>query len=173
MKYHFFSCLLLLLLGCVNTIEDIDAAYLDLMINDYGEDVEVRYYLDVNLEFQLFASEMTVMSDNKNLFPQGINVYVFNNVLDTVAIISSDFAVHNKEDDLIEIRHNVILKNNKNEQLNTERLFWSKDDKKIYTNEQDSVTLSTDKQIIMGYGFVSDQYFSTYSLSNITGTIYL
>tara|TARA_B100001250_G_C19660050_1_gene726632 strand:+ start:298 stop:816 length:519 start_codon:yes stop_codon:yes gene_type:complete len=172
MRYCFFLCLILLF-GCVNNIKDIDEAYLESIINDHGEGVEIRYYLEGNLEFQLFASEMEVFSDEKNLFPKGIKVYVFNNNLDTIATIFSDFAIHNKNDALIEIRRNVILKNNKNEQLSTERLFWSKDTKKIYTKEEDLVTLNTEKQIIMGYGFVSDQYFSTYSLSNITGTIYL
>ena len=64
-----------------------------------------------------------------------------------------------------------ILINLKNEQLSTEKLFWNRENKTIYTD--DFVTINTDKQIIMGYGFVTDQSFSTYSLSNITGTIYL
>ena len=65
------------------------------------------------------------------------------------------------------------MSNNNNEQLSTERLFWNNATKKIYTELQDVVTLNTEKQIITGFGFTSDQYFSTYSLSNITGTIYL
>ena len=63
------------------------------------------------------------------------------------------------------------MKNIQNEQLNTESLFWDKNTKTIYTD--DFVTINTKNEIIMGYGFVTDQSFSTYSLSNITGTIYL
>lgn len=170
---HYLIIVFLLLLGCINSIKDIDSTYLDLISNDSGKGVEIKYYLEGNLEFQLFASEMEVLNGNKNIFNNGVMVYVFNNHFDTIATISSNVAIHNKENDLIEIKNNVVLSNNKNEQLITERLFWNNETKKIYTDVKDSVTLNTEKQIIMGFGFTADQYFSTYSLSNITGTIYL
>ena len=105
------------------------------------------------------------------LFSKGITVYAYNLDLDTLATISANFATENQEKDIFEVRKNVVLTNAQNEQLNTEKLFWDRSIKKIYTDE--FVTLTTDKQIIMGFGFTSDQYFSTYSLSNITATIYL
>ena len=107
----------------------------------------------------------------KNIFPKGLRVFVYNQKLDTIATISSDFAIQNKNKNLVEVKKNVVLKNDQNEQLNTEKLFWDKDKKQIYTD--DFVTINTENEIIMGYGFLTDQTFSTYSLSNITGTIYL
>ena len=64
-----------------------------------------------------------------------------------------------------------LLKNYKNEQLSSESLLWDRNAKKIHTDE--FVTINTPNEIIMGYGFYSDEHFSSYSLSNITGTIYL
>ena len=147
--------------------------YSDLSIDDYGLDLEIDYYLKGKLEFKLIAPEMKKVLEpiEKNIFPKGMRVFIYNQKLDTIATISSDFAIQNKNKNLVEVKKNVVLKNNQNEQLNTEKLFWNKDKKQIYTD--DFVTINTENEIIMGYGFLTDQTFSTYSLSNITGTIYL
>lgn len=168
-----FIILLTLALGCVNNIEDIESVYADNIIHDYGSDIEMNYYLKGNLEFQLLAPEIkTIYSPNEEtIFPKGIKVFVYNENLDTIATISSDFAIQNKDEQIVEVRKNVILNNLNQEQLITEKLFWDRENKKIYTD--DFVTLRTKNQIIMGFGFSTDQQFSTYSLSNITGTIYL
>ena len=169
----FSIVVLIMFLGCINTIKDIDASYSEIIINDYGADVEISYYLKGNLEFQLIAPEIEVITfpEEKNIFTQGINVFVYNKKLDTIATISSNFAIQNQDQQIVEARKNVILSNVNQEELFTEKLFWNRDTKTIYT--EDFVTLHTKNQIIMGFGFTSDQHFSTYSLSNITGTIYL
>ncbi len=53
----------------------------------------------------------------------------------------------------------------------TEHLVWNTKSKTIYTEEL--VTIRTDTQIIMGYGFETDENFESYTLSNLTGKIYL
>ena len=62
------------------------------------------------------------------------------------------------------------MRNFKDEQLNTEKLFWNQETKKIYTDG--FVTINTENQTVMGFGFSSDENFKNYKLSNITGTIY-
>ena len=160
-------------LGCVNKIQETDFIDTESIIADYGLDIEINYYLKGHLEFKLTAPQIEQFSDSveKNVFSKGIKVFVYNNDFDTVATISSDFAIQNKNENLVEVKKNVILTNSKNEQLSTEKLFWDRETKTIYTD--DFVTINTENEIIMGYGFVTDQSFSTYSLSNITGTIYL
>ena len=171
-KYLFFF-IIIICYGCVNKIQDIDLLYADATIDDYGLDIEIDYYVKGRLEFTLIAPEMKKDLDpvDKNIFPRGIQVFVYNEKLDTISTISANFAVQNNDKNLVEVQKNVILRNSKNEQLNTEKLFWDKDKKQIYTD--DFVTINTDNEIIMGYGFLTDQTFSSYSLSNITGTIYL
>lgn len=168
-----FILLLIISVGCVNKLKDIEASYPDKSINDYGSDMQINYYLKGNLEFQLIAPEIEIITspEEKSIFEKGIKIFVYNQELDTIATISADFAIQNKDQDLVEVRKNVILNNLNEEELVTEKLFWNRESKTIYTD--DFVTLHTKNQIIMGFGFTSDQYFSTYSLSNITGTIYL
>ena len=171
-KGIFLGYLFLLFFGCSNNQGNVDLFYSDIEIKDSATDIEIKYYLKEKLEFVLTAEAMTQVSDpeEKTIIPKGIDVIIYNNYLDTVATISSDFGVQKEGNNLVDIAKNVNLVNKKNEQLNTERLFWSRTENKIYTDE--FVTLNKGDQIIMGYGFVTDQSFSTYSLSNITATLY-
>tara|TARA_B100000902_G_C27311971_1_gene918973 strand:- start:2951 stop:3397 length:447 start_codon:yes stop_codon:yes gene_type:complete len=140
---------------------------------EFGEDVIMNYYSEGLLEFKLVAPFIEKFSDPNlvSVFKEGVDVFIYNNSLDTIASISSDFAIHHESDKLIEIKRSIVLTNDKDEKLTTETLFWNRIDKEIYTD--DFVTINREKEIIMGYGFRSDESFSTYSLSNITGTIYL
>ncbi|MBF25844.1 MAG: LPS export ABC transporter periplasmic protein LptC [Flavobacteriales bacterium] len=159
--------------GCINKSENINLIYSDSLISDYGLGLEMNYYFDGDLEFKLIAQEIQELKYpvEKNVFPNGVKVLVFNKNFDTIAKINSDFAVQKKEEKLVELSNNVFLINEKNEQLSTEKLFWNSEEKKIYTDS--FVTITTDNEIIMGYGFSANQSFSNYSLLNITGTIYL
>ncbi len=165
-----FICILLTCFSCVNKIEDIDLTYSDIDLGDFGKNIEIFYYLKGDLEFKLIAQEMNQFAKTST-FPQGIEIYVYNHRLDTIATILADYAIQDNNQNIVEARSNVVLTNSNQEQLNTEQLFWNSETKKIYT--EDFVTLNTKNQIIMGFGFEADQYFSTYTLSNITGTIYL
>jgi len=166
-----FLCLVFVLfLSCFNGTETTQNSYKYQLLNDAAEDISISYFNEDKLEFKLIASEMS-QGSNENIFQYGIEVYVFNVKLDTILTIKSDYAFQNKIDDVFEAKKNVILTNNKNEQLMTEHLVWNTKSKTIYTEEL--VTIKTDSQIIMGYGFETDENFESYTLSNLTGKIYL
>ena len=50
--------------------------------------------------------------------------------------------------------------------LKTEELEWRNKDKKIVSDK--FVTITSDKEIIQGYGFESDQHLQNYTINNIT-----
>ena len=162
-----------ILTGCLSNIEDPEKIVEGVKSHDLALDIEIDFYLKGQLEFKLIAKEMQQTKEIQELsiFPKGIKVLVYNQRLDTIATITSDFAIQNKHKKLVEASQNVTLTNSNNEQLNTQKLFWDSNTKKIYTD--DFVTINTENEIIMGYGFVTDESFSTYTLSNITGTVYL
>ena len=166
----FLCFVLVLLLSCFNGTEITQNSYKYQLLNDTAKDISISYFNEDKLEFKLIASEMS-QGSNENIFQYGIEVYVFNVKLDTILTIKSDYAFQNKIDDVFEAKKNVILTNNKNEQLMTEHLVWNTKSKTIYTEEL--VTIRTDAQIIMGYGFETDENFESYTLSNLTGKIYL
>lgn len=162
-----------ILLGCSHKVEYVEQLNEQPISYDLALDIEIDYYIKGQLAFKLIADEMQQIKDlsGRNIFPKGIKVEVYDQELETTAIISSDFAIQNKPEKLVKASQNVILINSENEQLNTETLFWDGKEKKIYTD--DFVTINTENEIIMGYGFITDESFSSYSLSDITGTLYL
>ena len=173
-RFKFFTiCIFCILLGCSNKVEYVEQLNETPISYDLALDIEIDYYIKGELAFKLIAEEMKQIKDSagRNIFPKGIKVEVYDEELETTAVISSDFAIQNKPEKLVKASKNVILINSANEQLNTETLFWDGKEQKIYTD--DFVTINTENEIIMGYGFITDESFSSYSLSDITGTVYL
>ena len=81
--------------SCVNKIQDIDLIYSDLNLHDRGVNIESKYYVKGNLEFKLKAGELEQVQKptKKNIFKNGIQIYIYDLNLDTVATISSDSAI--------------------------------------------------------------------------------
>jgi len=166
----FFICLFLS--GCANKINNFDLSDSKFTSNNVGVNVEMDYYSKGTLEFKLIAEEIQEMEIpvEQNIFPKGIKVFVYNNNLDTVARISSDFAIQNKAKKLVELQKNVLLISEEKQELSTELLFWDIEKKIIYTD--DFVTLNINNDIIMGHGFLTNQSSPAYSMSNINATIH-
>ena len=160
----------LILASCTTHMKEIDMVFSDDIIKNKASNIEFNYFLDGYLDFTLQATHMS-STDSEIEFYDGFKLIAYDKELNELAVISSDHAIENKDDEIVKVSKNVILINANNEQLNTDYLIWDRFNKKIYTD--DFVTISTNDQLIMGYGFISDEKFINYSLSNITGTLYL
>ena len=69
------------------------------------------------------------------------------------------------------VRKNVVVINEKGNQLNTEHLVWDEKQQKLLSNE--FVKITTPDEIMYGTGFEANQDFSKYRIFNIKGTISL
>ena len=78
---------------------------------------------------------------------------------------------HEKKVEIMEAKNNVVVVNEKGEQLNTEHLTWDKKQSLIYTKE--FVKITTAEEIIYGNGLESNQSFTKYKIKDIKGTINL
>lgn len=92
------------------------------------------------------------------LFPDGFNVYVYNEqgLLETE--ITSDQARHSKSDttEKWEAFGNVVVKNIiKGERMDTDTLYWDRENEKIYTHCY--VKMQSPSGFMQGYGMNSDQ----------------
>ena len=90
--------------GCINKISDIEETYSVSTTNDTGIDVEISYFTKGKLEFRLLAPEIEKSNNlqQKNLFPKGVQVVVYNSYFDTIATLSSDFAIQDEENKIVE-----------------------------------------------------------------------
>jgi len=108
---------------------------------------------------------------NISIFSDSVSIVNYNNDGDSIFEIFSQEIIHYANEDIIELKKDVELKNYNNNILKTNRLFWNIENNKILS--LDSVVIQTSDKIIHGCGFYSDDNFDNYKIFNINGVIQL
>jgi LPS export ABC transporter protein LptC len=155
-------------LNTVTLITSKDKTPLDI------EDTASIVYTDsAKTKFHLTAQRIENYGGNdpKLIFPKGMHIDFYDDSNHLNGQIDADYALRHENTKLMEADNNVRVVNRKGDKLNTEQLFWDAGRHKIYTNR--FVTIKTAKQIIYGDGLVSNEDFTQYKITNISGTIQL
>ena len=108
---------------------------------------------------------------NLSFFSDNILIKYYNTYGDSIFQILSDKMTHYTNQEMVELKNNVVLKNNNKDVLKTSSLFWNISKEKILS--LDSVIIETKDKIIRGCGFYSDDNFENYKIYNISGIIQL
>ena len=101
--------------------------------------------------------------------PDGVFVEFFDQNMNVSSTLKSDYAIRKDDEQIMEARSNVVVINERGEQLNTEHLVWNEITSKIYSDE--FVKITTSDKIIFGNGFEANQDFTNYKIFKIKGTI--
>ncbi len=109
------------------------------------------------------------MPDAVTELPQGLLIEFFNENKKVVSKLSAKYAIHYEQEYRWEARNDVVVVNEKGEQLNTPKLIW--DERKEKISSDDSVSIKTASEIIYGYGFEANQDFSQYRIFKVKGRI--
>lgn len=105
-------------------------------------------------------------------FPQGVHITFFDSLMRPKSELTAGYGISYDSRNVMEARNDVVIRNfNKREQLNTEKLTWDENRKKVFTDEFVKIT-QVDK-IIHGKGMESDEVFDNWVIRNVTGTIYV
>jgi LPS export ABC transporter protein LptC len=104
-----------------------------------------------------------------NEMPEGIDVTFYDSAMNVTSHITANYAIDKVGEHLMEARNDVVVINEKKEQLNTEHLVWDRKNALIYSNE--FVKITTEDEIIMGEGFESNQEFTKYKIKKPKGTL--
>jgi hypothetical protein len=91
--------------------------------------------------------------------------------LEPVASVTAKYAKYTDNKNLWELQDSVIAINENGEKLETELLFWDQKKDLIYTDR--FVKITTEDQIIQGYGLESDPRLSKRRIKNLSATIYI
>lgn len=139
-----------------------------------GEDIEIIYTDSAKLEMILRAGKIKQFTNEERPyieFPDGIYIEFYDDSLNIEATMKADYALYYNEDKLWEARGNVEAHNMlKNEQLNSEELFWEEEKELIYSNSFSRI--KTEDGIFYGQdGFESNQKFSKWKLKGSRGTV--
>ncbi len=133
-----------------------------------AENVELYYSESEKVKVKMIAALMYEYENGDREFPQGVYLEFYDEFENLESTLRANEAYYFKKDNLWRGRGKVEVKNiQKNEQLNTEELFWNPKDQKIYTEK--FLTIRQEDQILSGEGLDAKQDLSVYKITKPTG----
>lgn len=100
-------------------------------------------------------------------FPEGVYFERFNDSLEVESIVRGDTARYFTEQELWELKNDVLVKNLSGEQFETNLLYWSQQKHKVYSDS--FIRIQQADQVLTGYGFESNESLSKYKIFKIKG----
>jgi len=104
-------------------------------------------------------------------FPEGLNLYTYNVAGEQEAFLRADYAINHLNEQVMEAKGDVLLRNAEGKQLETEYLVLDEKTERIHTDAFVKITKGT--QVIMGEGLEADLNFTEYTLKKTRGIINL
>lgn len=135
------------------------------------KDVEILYSTKGEVQFKLKAPILKQFSGEKpyNEMPEGVDIEIYDSTLKVTTKLTSNYAIDIVYADKMEAKYDVVVVNDKGEQLNTEHLVWNKKKSKITSDV--FVKITTVSQVIMGDGLIANQDFTDYRILKPRGII--
>lgn len=102
---------------------------------------------------------------------EGFTLYIYDSLENVNAQLKAEEGDFYETEQRLEARHDVELRNFKNEILNTEELIFLQDSDLVFTDK--NVKITTEDGIIFGKGLVSNSSFSKWKINKITGDLFI
>ncbi len=137
-----------------------------------AENITLRYTEKEKLKTILRAKKLNEFQNGDREFPEGVYIEFYDPNGKMTSTLRANTAYFFKEENKWRGRGKVEVKNiEKQQQLNSEELFWKPDTKKIFTDK--FVTITDKEDVIYGTGLMADQDLSNYSLKNTSGNVHV
>ena len=126
-----------------------------------AENVELYYSENDKVKVKMVAELLYEFESGDREFPKGVYMEFFDETGNIESTLKANEAYYFKKEDQWRGRGNVEVKNlEKNEQLNTEELFWKPKEKKIFNDV--FVTIRRQGDVIYGEGLEAKEDMSDY-----------
>ncbi len=133
-----------------------------------AENVKMQYAEKDRVKVVLTAAKILEFANGDEEFPEGIFIEFYDELGNKTSTLRANDAYFFKEENKWRGRGNVEVVNmQKSEQLNTEELFWTPTDKKIFTDK--FVTIKLQSEVLYGTGLEAKEDLSTYSIKDPSG----
>ena len=134
------------------------------------ENVEMYYTENDRIKVKMLADLVYEFQNGDREFPKGVYLEFYNEFGKMESTLRANHAYYFKDQDQWRGRGKVEVKNiAKNEQLNTEELFWKPVQQKIFTEK--FVTIRQQGDVIYGTGLDAKQDLSDYTITKPYGDI--
>jgi LPS export ABC transporter protein LptC len=130
-----------------------------------SHDAKIIFTEEGQLKAILHADTIKVFSEKREKDLSVVHIDFYEGKKKTSSITSKKGKIDDRTQDMYAIG-NVVAVSDSGITLTTDELVWKKRKKKIVTDK--FVKIKSDKEIIEGYGFESDQDMKNYTIFNIT-----
>jgi len=125
------------------------------------ENVELYYSENDIVKVKMVAELLYEFESGDREFPKGVYMEFFNELGNIESTLKANHAYYFKKEDRWRGRGDVEVKNlEKNQQLNTEELYWKPKEKKIFNDK--FVTIRREGDVIYGEGLEANEDMSDY-----------
>lgn len=121
-------------------------------------------------QYKIEAAKWYIYSRGENnrwWFPEGFYFEKFDSLKQKLAEIKSDTAFYYTDRELWEFIGNVRVQNLKGDKFLSQRLFWDREKKEVYSDEP--IEIITPERTLRGDRFRADQDFNEYTFYNNRG----
>ncbi len=162
-----------MLFSCENSMETIrKISATDTLALVTADSVEFHHSDSGRLQMILTASVMKKFGGDNPFteFPNGFAVSFFNINGYKVSKITAGYGINYEKKKLLEARKNVVIYNYETkEQLNTEKLFWDKKKKEIFSPTV--VKITTPDKVVFGDSIRANEEFTRRTIYGVRATI--
>lgn len=161
-----------MLFACENDVKEVEKYDLSKRFPDQSiKNVEIIYSTNAEVAFQMNAPLMNDYSGEKPYreMPEGVHIKIFDSLMNVTTELTANYAIDITHENRMEAEEDVVVKNDKGEQLNTEKLVWDKKTQKISSDV--FVKITTENQVLMGEGLIANEDFTNYRILKPRGTI--
>jgi len=165
-----------MLLSCENNIKEVESITTEETRPEiYGENVEFIFTDSTRIQYKAYAIEFLEINTEDEVykeFPKGGRVISYNEDGSQAWNIKSNYAKFLDEEQLWELRNDVVVVSDDGKTINTELMYWDQKKQKIYSEQYVRIT-QKDGQMIEGNSFTSDDKLNRIVLSRVSGEVFL
>ena len=169
---YFFFILFVFFTACKNDIKVINTiGNKNFLPVESAKNVETIYSDSAHILMIVKAPVLDYYEGEKpyHEMPKGIEIYFYDTLMQVKSKLTANYAISYEKEKIMEAKNNVIVVNEKKEQLNTEHLVW--DEKRAIIFSDKFVKINTGKEILLGEGMESDERFDKWKIKRPKGSI--
>lgn len=143
-----------------------------LIYTQEADNVTINYTDSGALKARITAKKLLGFKRDGNdivKMPKGIVANFYNDEGEIESFLTAEYGISYQTQKLTEVSRNVVVRNNKGEKLNTEKLIWDQKKQIIYTDK--FVRITTKDEMLTGEGMESKQDFSNWHIIKPRGRI--
>ena len=162
----------LLLSACRNDMEKVRLFEKQELPQQTLDSVHVLRSENARLQMSMTASKVVIYEtpEKKTVYPEGLNLQLFDNSMQSVAVIMANYAVSLDEKKIVELRDSVVIIDFRSGDTSfLETLVWNSADHRIFSNKP--VKSVNGQRVTYGDGFDSDDSFEHPLIIRQRGTI--